>query len=115
MSINFFVDITNTSLTTEIGIITLFFFFVFGFIFIKNIKQSKRAKTISIIGITLTVIMIAWDVVMIDSPSHISFDEVGSAWMGYGVICILLFVLLLKKRNIVKEESSDIIDDMEFE
>lgn len=105
----------DEALTTEVGIITLFFFFVLGFIFIKNIKQSKKAKTISIIGIILTLILIAWDGLMLSSPSHISFDEVGYAWMGYGAICILFFVLLLKRPKATKEESKDVIDDIEFE
>lgn len=52
---------------------------------------------------------------MLNSPSHISFDEVGLAWMAYGVINIVLFILLIrKKKNNSFIESDKVIDDVLF-
>ena len=100
------------NLTEEGGLLTFPFFLFFFVIFIANFK---RAKGISIMGILFSLIMMAWDGAMIDSPSHISFDEVGIAWIAYAAICILFFSILIKKATKLPKESTEIIDDMEME
>lgn len=99
------------NLTEEGGLLTFPFFIIFFILYIANFK---RAKGISIMGILFSLIMMAWDAAMIDSPSHISFDEVGVAWIGYAVISILFFSILIKKSNKSIKESEEIIDDMEL-
>lgn len=98
-------------LTVEVGIITLIFFIGIGYLFLKNLKSSK---IISIIGFVASLVMLAWDILMISSPSHISFDEAGYAWMGYSIISIILFILLWKQYIPENELSKDIIDDLDI-
>lgn len=80
--------------TMEIGLITLAFLgFFIGLYILKLIKiKTTTIKVLSIIGLSLTGIMIAWNSLMMSSPNAISFDEVGGAWvllslvyLGFGI------------------------------
>ncbi len=99
-------------LTFYIGLFSFVFFIPFLILFIK---QLRLRKVLALIGIVLSTVMIVWDLMMITSPSHISFDEVGLAWMAYGICSAVLFVLfLLKSKEQTNSEVDDIIDDVEF-
>ena len=102
-------QLKTDQLTFFIGLCSLLFFIPFLLIFIK---QLKLRRIISIIGIILTALIVVWDLMMISS-SNISFDEIGLAWVVYGTINIVLFILLLRnKRATGKQESDEVIDDL---
>ena len=86
-----------------------------------NLVKVKTAtsKVLSIIGLSITVLAIAWDGLMISSPSHISYDEVGPAWIVYGLIALAFAIVHLvqsvKYGKKKKQNSNDmVIDDLEF-
>lgn len=78
-------DITITA-----GISTMFLFLIMETIFIISLVRlkTKTMKVFSIIGISLTGIMILWDVMMISNPGNLSFDEVGPAWIFYLLVML---------------------------
>ncbi len=97
-------------LTTEIGLISLVPFIGFLVLFLAN---SRRKKTLSIFGVIFSGGMLLWDMLMLNSPTHISFDEVAPGWMIYGIISALFFALLNRKIK-PKRVKEDVIDDIEF-
>lgn len=50
-------------------------------------------KVLTIIGLALTVIMSAWNGVMMGSPGAISFDEVGIVWVLYAVVVLTFGII----------------------
>lgn len=88
-------DDRDNDLTVNAGLITLFFFLFFLAVQILTFVKMKMPvmKVLNIIGVILTVLMLAWDMLMMSSPGGISFDEVGIAWVLYGVI-ILAFSII---------------------
>ena len=85
----------DDSLTQEAGFISLFFLVFYAVVevmtFIK--LKTKTMKVITIIGISFTGIMLAWDALMISSPGGISFDEVGVAFMLFGIIQLAFSII----------------------
>lgn len=65
--------------TEEAGLISLFFFLFFITTFLLGLIKIKRVtnKVLSIIGLSLSALFLLWDLVMLSSPSGVSFDEVG--------------------------------------
>lgn len=94
----------DNDITQEMGFISLFFFLVYAVVeiltFIK--LKTKTMKVLTIIGISLTVIMLAWNALMISSPGGISFDEVGPAWILFGIVqlafCIIGTIHAFRKK-----------------
>jgi hypothetical protein len=82
--------------TREIGKISLVFFLFYiaagttGFI-------KLRAKILSMTTVVLSMIMLVWDLVMIDSPGGISFDEVGVAWIVFALAQLVIAVIGIKQ------------------
>jgi hypothetical protein len=80
----------DDDITRQAGIIGLIFFLFYAAIevltFIK--LKTKTMKVLTIIGISLTAIMMLWDFLMIGSPGGISFDEVGPVWLIYCIIML---------------------------
>ena len=109
----------SEGLTVQVGLLTGLFFGYFAFGYIKNLRLNlrKQTKTLAIIGSVLTVGILFWDGIMISSPSHISFDEVGMAWMGYalvnGVIYYLMYKQIGKPINIKPSINDSILDELE--
>ena len=88
-------DDRDNRLTSEAGMMSLFFFLFFlalGIITLIKLK-TKTMKILTIIGLSLTVIMSAWNGVMMGSPGAISFDEVGVVWVLYAVIMLTFGVI----------------------
>ncbi len=95
------------SITKQVGVYSLFIFIFFLLLFIINYTNQKK---MSMIGIGLTILIIIWDLIMLSSPSHISFNEVGYAWMIYGLMAGILFYIFTIHHSI-KKEIDDVIDD----
>jgi len=81
--------------TTEAGFVTMAFFLVYTILFILSLIKIKKTtiKVFSIIGLSLTGIMILWDGVMISSPDSISFDEVGAGWIAFGLTMMAFMIV----------------------
>ncbi len=82
--------------------------------------DSQTTKSISILGLILTVLILVWDYFMISSESRITFNEVGVVWSFYFLIGFVFSIILLvqsnKNNTIVRNvATSDLIDDLEFE
>ena len=94
-SYNYYDDDRDNDITVEAGLVTVFFFLFFAAIQILTIikLKTKTMKVISIIGVSLTGIMLAWDGVMMSSPGGISFDEVGVVWVLYAVILLAFSII----------------------
>jgi hypothetical protein len=65
--------------TKEGALISLLFFSFFMITFLLGLIKIKRVtnKILSIIGLSLSALFLLWDLVMLSSPSNLSFDEVG--------------------------------------
>ena len=74
--------------TIETGLISLGIMFYFVLLYIITLVKLKTTtmKVLSIIGLSFTGIMIAWDALMMTAPRVVSFDEVAPAWIFMGVI-----------------------------
>jgi hypothetical protein len=75
-----------------VSIVFLVFFEVVFLLSLMKIK-TKTMKVLSIIGLALTGIMIAWAVLPAASPSSVSFDEVGVGFVGYGVVLLAFSII----------------------
>lgn len=88
-------DERDNELTVEAGLITLFFFLFFAALEILTLikLKTKTMKVLSIIGISFTGIMLAWNAVMMGSPGGVSFDEVGVVWVLYALIMLAFSII----------------------
>jgi len=89
------------SLTFKIGIYSILFFSK-PYIFFKNktLMPLKSLRGLSTIGMVITTLIFIYNVIMMLSPSHISFDEVGYAWLLYGVLSAVIFVIFIIQKNL---------------
>ncbi|PKP23247.1 MAG: hypothetical protein CVU05_00370 [Bacteroidetes bacterium HGW-Bacteroidetes-21] len=85
----------DDDITEEAGVVTMMFFLGFTVLFILSLVKlkTKTVKVFSIIGLSLSFIMILWDGLMISSPSHISFDETGLGWVAYGLFMLAFTII----------------------
>ncbi len=69
--------------TLMAGLISLFFFLYFITVYIAGLIKIKGAttKVISIIGLSLTGILLLWNLLMMVEPTSLSFDEIGPVWV----------------------------------
>jgi hypothetical protein len=62
---------------------------ILGLVYVKTATN----KVFSIIGLSLTGIMLVWGLVVLSSPRSMSFDEVGGGWILYGVFTLVLAII----------------------
>ncbi len=86
---------SGSSETEEGGLVALLFLLFFITTDILGLVRIKRTttKVLSIIGISIGGIFILWDVLMISSPSSISFDEVGAVFLLYSFVVIAFSIV----------------------
>lgn len=101
------------------AVVSLFFFLYYIAVDIVGLIKIKRAttKVLSIIGLSISGIMLAWNFLVMSSPSGISVDEVGGAWVLYAFMylafSIVGLVQAVKWRNRNKVKVNDqILDDL---
>jgi len=87
--------VTGVFWTVEAGFVTMGFFLMCVVLYILSLVKIKTTtmKVFSIIGLSLTGIMILWDGVMIASPSGISFNEVVPGWIFFGVAMLAFMII----------------------
>jgi hypothetical protein len=81
--------------TMEAGFVTMVFFVFYIVLFLLSLIKIKKTtmKVFSIIGLSLTGIMVLWDGLMIASPSSVSFDEVAPGWLIFGVVMLAFTII----------------------
>lgn len=84
-----------SSITEEAGLVSLFFFGYFLFLFIFNLRsiKTKTVKVLSIIGISLTGLWLMWDFLMVADGGALSFDEIAPGFLFYNFV-VLAFALV---------------------
>jgi hypothetical protein len=85
----------DDELTVEGGIVTMVFFFFYMAVYLLSLMKIKTTtmKVFSIIGMSLTGIMLAWDALIITSPGSLSFDEVAPAWIFFGLAMLAFSII----------------------
>jgi hypothetical protein len=108
-----------SDLTTEAGLIALFFLLVVIFVDIMGMLKvkTKTSKVFTIIGLALGGIFLLWDIVMLTSPDSISYDEAGVGFTFYALIVLAFSIVGLvqsirfgKQKTGVKNPSNDLLD-----
>ena len=108
-----------SDLTTEAGLIALFFLLVVIFADIMGLVKikTKTSKVFTIIGLALGGLFLLWDAVMLASPSSISYDEAGIGFTFYALIALAFSIVGLvqsvrygKRKTTVKNPSNDLLD-----
>lgn len=85
----------GSDLTAEASLIAIFFFLLFITTDLLGVLKVKTTttKVLGIIGMSLSGLMLLWDLLMASSPSSISFDEVGGVFILYSFV-ILAFSIV---------------------
>ncbi len=77
-----------------VGISMVYFVFTITlYILSLVIVKTATARVFAIIGLSLTLIMLIWGIIVIGNASRISFDEVGAAWVLYGLITLAIAIV----------------------
>jgi hypothetical protein len=85
-----YVESTNIA----VGISMVYFVFALTlYILSLVIVKTVTARVFSIIGLSLTLIMLIWGIIVLGNPTSISFDEVGGAWILYGLITLSIAIV----------------------
>ena len=74
----------SENLTEEIALLSLLFIGAFIALDYLKMKSSAEHKKFAIVGLFLSVVLLVWDLLVLSSPGHMSFDEVAPAWGLYG-------------------------------
>ena len=89
----------SENLTEEIAILSLFFIGAFMTLDYLKMKNSNDHKKFAIVGMFLSVVLLAWDMLVLSSPGHMSFDEVAPAWGVYGLTMFIFALMGMRKLN----------------
>lgn len=112
-------DEAAADLTTEAGLISVFFFLYFIFADLMGLLKvkTKTIRVFSIIGLSLGAIFLLWDVLMMSSPSSMSFDEIGAGFVFYALIALAFSIVGLiqsvrfaKRGSTVGSPRTDLLD-----
>ncbi len=104
--------------TSEAAMISIFFFLFFittDILGLARIK-TKTVKVLGIIGICLSGIMLMWDFLVLSSPSSLAFNEVGIAFLFYGLVILAFSIIGLiqavrfSKDKVVSINRKDLLD-----
>lgn len=101
--------------TKEAGLVSLFFFLFFIMTFLLGLINIKRAtnKVLSIIGLSLAALFLLWDLVMLSSPSNLSFDEVGIGFFFFTLVIVAFSIVGIIQSNRFKREGVQYKQKME--
>lgn len=78
-----------------------------------NVKTTTT-KSISIIGISLLGVAFLWNLLMLSTPTHISFDEGGQIWLLVSLLMTAFSIVFLVQMNRLSsfKSNDEILDDM---
>ena len=97
---------SGSSETEEAGLISLFFFLFFITTFLLGLIKIKRVtnRVLSIIGLALSALFLLWDLVMLSSPSGLSFDEVGIGFFFFTPVIMAFSIVGIIQSNRFKSQ-----------
>ena len=97
---------SGSSETEEAGLISLFFFLFFITTFLLGLIKIKRVtnRVLSIIGLALSALFLLWDLVMLSSPSGLSFDEVGIGFFFFTPVIVAFSIVGIIQSNRFKRQ-----------
>lgn len=97
---------SGSSETEEAGLISLFFFLFFIATFLLGLIKIKRVtnRVLSIIGLALSALFLLWDLVMLSSPSGLSFDEVGIGFFFFTPVIMAFSIVGIIQSNRFKRQ-----------
>ncbi len=83
------------SATSTAAMVSIFFFLLFITVDLLGLMKvkTKVVKVFAIIGLSLSGIMLLWDILVLADPGAISFDEVGGAFIFYSLIVIAFSIV----------------------
>ena len=102
-----------SELTQEAALVSLLFLAAFLVIDIAGLIQVKTTTTrvLSIIGLSFTGIMLLWDLLVLSSPSAISFDEVAAGFCLYALVVLAFSIVgLVQSVRFFRRNSKDRAD-----
>ncbi|WP_343605594.1 hypothetical protein [Fluviicola sp.] len=93
-------------LTIQATEISLFFFSFFLMTFLLGLIRVKRVtnKVLSIIGLSLSAVFLLWDLAMLSSPSHLSFDEAGIGFLLFSPVITAFSIVGIVQSNRYKKQ-----------
>jgi len=85
----------KAEITFEWAVVSLFFFLYFIATDILGLVKIKRTttKVLGIIGLSLSGIMLLWDLAVLSSPSGISINEIGGVWALYSLVFLAFSIV----------------------
>lgn len=96
-----------SSVKTEEGaLVSIFFFLFFITTFLLGLIKIKRVtnKVLSIIGLSISALFLLWDLVMLSSPSNLSFDEVGVGFFFFTPLITAFSIVGIVQSNRFKRQ-----------
>ncbi len=102
-----FYSLDQGAVKTEEGAwISLLFFSFFCVTFLLGLIKIKRVtnRVLSIIGLSLTALFLLWDLVMLSSPSGLSFDEVGVGFFFFIPVIVAFSIVGIVQSNRFKKQ-----------
>jgi hypothetical protein len=108
-----------SDLTTEAGLIALFFFLYVIFADIMGLLNVKTttSKVFTIIGISLGGLFLLWNGAVLASPRSLTYDEAGIAFTFYALVTLAFSIVGLvqsvrfgKQKKVIENPSNDLLD-----
>lgn len=107
-----------SSITSEAALVMMLFtlFFIFGYIGNMVKVKTTTTRVLTIIGLSFSLLIVLFNLLVIEGPGRMSFDESGGIFLIYHVINLAFFIVLLvqsiryENRNKSTVSANDIID-----
>ena len=101
--------------TEEAAWISFLFLTFFTTTFLLGLIKIKRVtnKVLSLIGLSLSALFLIWDLVMLSSPSHLSFDEVGIGFLFFLPVVVAFSIVGIVQSTRYKKQGVQYKQQME--
>lgn len=108
------------SLTIEAVMFMLVFVLFYSAAYIANLVKVKTttSKVMSIIGLSISFLILLSSFGILSGPNHTSFDESGGIYVLFGIINLAFFIVLLVqsvvvlKRKTNRPSNPEIVDEI---
>lgn len=101
--------------TLEAGVVMFLFASFFVAVNVMNLIKIKTTTTkiLAIIGLSLIGIAFIWNLLLLSTPTHISFDEGGQIWLIAGLMMLAFSIVFLVQTNRYTADrvNDEILDD----
>lgn len=106
----------DVEITTQAGVVMFIISsFMIAQLIINLVKvKTNTTRTLSIIGLSLIGLAFCWNLMMLSTPTHISFDEGGQLWLIAGMMMLAFSITFLVQVNRLAGDPNDEILDEEI-